>query len=453
MFREYLRAIRLEFSYIKESKVNLLFYFLLPALLIFIFGYLTQKKIAWLSGDVTYFDFYSPLILPTIILFIATQMSILRFVGERSPYGTLDRDLIAIPRIQMYLGKFTAFSGIAMLQCLVVWFITVYLFNVRHEGSTYLSLIFLILTAFFGIALGFFISVFAKSKEQAVQLVPFSILVLFILDIIVTMQSVNVFSSHIFQKLVFNLPLILATSSLTKVMAYEHTIVEVFRPIVIYLIWILMLILFGVVKFMFELRVEKKSVLMPIVKYAAVIIGLIFLVLATYPLVKPGWDRFSIDGFGLDEVSDQFNTYPYITDAMPMVSFIKKHMEIDVRNGKEYAWNIQGQKTEAIALVLEVKDKEELGRLSGREGSALEMEEIDGEQVYTYPIDVTGIDAMVYIWDEDKYLFVLAGPMDLGKNVARKAISNYPNPPTPSKFVPKKEDVNFIKEFIGTMGM
>jgi|SRR3989338_3636686 len=175
------KALKLEFNDMKERKISLLFYLLVPAIIIWIYYISATMTINWgdyASLNLKLYDLFASDVFSIIIIFITTQLMVLRIVGERAPYGTLDRELIAISRIGMYFGKLFANLIFVLLQVIIIYIFGFIIFPARNYGSPIPILLFLFLIALFGLISGLTISIFSKNKEQAIQLIPFFVLIL-----------------------------------------------------------------------------------------------------------------------------------------------------------------------------------------------------------------------------------------------------------------------------------
>ncbi len=451
MISNFYRAFKLEFNFIKENKINFILLFLIPILITYLFAKFSQQNIAWLQGGITYFDFYSPYIIPTIILFISIQLAILRIVGERAPYGTLDRDLLAIPRTSMYLGKFFANGLIVIIQCLLIFFIIKYLFDVRLFGNGYLVLLGLILLALFGLSIGLLFSVLTRTKEQAIQLVPFTILIFFVLSGIIIKPEAM---SPIFKSISSNLPLTITTEILNKVMVYGHTLQNLLSSFIKLILWTFFIIVLGLIKFNLESKKTEKSRFGIVAKYTGTIAIIIILIFLIKPLFKSNWERMDVNNFKVDSIVDQFGTYPYITDTSKLLPIIQNHINIPIKDAKEYVWNIQGQQLEAITIIAEAKNNESLSNFKS-EGTPLETKNINNEEIYqyTYKLKLANREQniIIYIWDEDKFIFIVGGLEEFNDNIAKNIIKKYPSTPTKNKIKPSKEQINnliSLKEII-----
>jgi ABC-type multidrug transport system permease subunit len=249
------KAFRLEMEHVFSSKVKALSHFIIPIAIVAVLAEAGTQQCRWCYFDdatntYSYFDFYSSLIFSTAMLFIATQLTVLRIVGERAPYGTLDRDLLAISRTEMYLGKFLAALTVVAVQSSLI-IIVGKRYGMILEGSTFDFFIVLFLLSAVGLALGMLFSVFSKSKEQAVQLVPFAVLVFLTLsgDLIPDSDMPPVFAF-----LAQNSPVTLANVALREIMLLGSGISEESGNVIRLTIWVVGLLLAGVLKFRFEKR-------------------------------------------------------------------------------------------------------------------------------------------------------------------------------------------------------
>ncbi|MEE9192882.1 MAG: ABC transporter permease, partial [Candidatus Aerophobetes bacterium] len=122
-------------------------------------------------------------------------------------------------------------------------------YNMTMKGSLYVFLLLLFMLSLVGLLLGLLFSVFTKTKEQAVQLVPFVVLILLVLsgDLIPVIDMPSILG-----QIATNSPITLANESLRKVMLEGKTLQDVFAQIIKLLIWILGLLIIGIIKFTTE---------------------------------------------------------------------------------------------------------------------------------------------------------------------------------------------------------
>ncbi len=132
---------------------------------------LTLLKYA-LQGDPTTFQHVGgPLVgmFPFITMFVVTSITMLR---ERTS-GTLER-LMTLPlaKLDLLIGYGLAFALVATVQALVTSGIAFGLLGVEVAGSTVLVMALAVGNALLGMALGLFVSAFARTEFQAVQFMP-----------------------------------------------------------------------------------------------------------------------------------------------------------------------------------------------------------------------------------------------------------------------------------------
>jgi len=252
MFKGLTKAIRLEFNDMKERKVSLLFYLLVPSIIIYIYFISTQSIITWgnyASLNIRIYDFMASDVFSIIILFVTSQLMVLRIVGERAPYGTLDRELIAISRSGMFLGKLITNLIFVILQVILIYIFGFVIFPAKNYSGPIPILVFMLLMAIFGLVSSLAISVFSKNKEQAIQLVPFLVLVLLLFGGILI--PLDQFPSKI-RPLASNSPLALGASSLKTLSLDGVGFEDVQLNMIKMITWIIIIVLLGLLKFRFE---------------------------------------------------------------------------------------------------------------------------------------------------------------------------------------------------------
>jgi ABC-2 type transport system permease protein len=106
---------------------------------------------------------------PCITMFLVTSITMLR---ERTT-GTLER-LMTMPlaKLDLLLGYGIAFAVVATVQALLTSAVAFELLDLRVAGSTALVMALAVLNALLGMALGLFVSAFARTEFQAVQFMP-----------------------------------------------------------------------------------------------------------------------------------------------------------------------------------------------------------------------------------------------------------------------------------------
>src|SRR3989344_2224491 len=214
--KSFTKSINLELNYLKERWLSTSLFILASALIIILFSKVAEIDVGWggfAQLHYTYYDLLAPTIFPLIILFVTVQLMILRIVGERAPYGTLDRELVAISRTGMYFGKLLANLVFVFMQVILMYITGFILFPAKNYGSSATIFLFLILIALFGLVFGLMISIFSKNREQAIQLVPFFILILIALSGIFAFDNAQSVKS-----LADKMPLALSINGLNNIM-------------------------------------------------------------------------------------------------------------------------------------------------------------------------------------------------------------------------------------------
>ena len=121
--------------------------------------------------DGTTFNQLAPMILgifPLLMMFLVTSIATLR---ERTS-GTLDRLMtMPISKLDLLFGYAIAFLVVGMAQAGLASFVTLGLLGVTVLGGAWPVIIAAMAAAFLGTALGLFVSAFATSEFQAVELV------------------------------------------------------------------------------------------------------------------------------------------------------------------------------------------------------------------------------------------------------------------------------------------
>lgn len=106
---------------------------------------------------------------PFITMFLVTSVAMLR---ERTS-GTLER-LLTTPlgRLDLLLGYALAFGAVAIAQTVIASTVSLALLGLTLAASPALVVLLAVLDALVGMALGLFLSAFARSEFQAVQFLP-----------------------------------------------------------------------------------------------------------------------------------------------------------------------------------------------------------------------------------------------------------------------------------------
>ena len=132
---------------------------------------LTLLKYAFEHEPAAFQKIGGPLIglFPFITMFLVTSITMLR---ERTT-GTLER-LMTMPlgKLDLLVGYGIAFAAVGTVQALITGAVGFGLLGLHVAGSTALVLVLAVGNAILGMALGLFVSAFARSEFQAVQFMP-----------------------------------------------------------------------------------------------------------------------------------------------------------------------------------------------------------------------------------------------------------------------------------------
>lgn len=128
--------------------------------------------ISWMFSGTRVLDQFGPLLLglfPLVVMFLVTSVATLR---ERTS-GTLER-LMATPigKGDVIAGYAIAFALLAVVQAVVLTFVTVGLLGMNVRGSLWVVMLVAVLDAILGATLGLAASALARTEFQAVQMMP-----------------------------------------------------------------------------------------------------------------------------------------------------------------------------------------------------------------------------------------------------------------------------------------
>jgi ABC-2 type transport system permease protein len=143
--------------------------------LILVVPIVLMTLLAWILPDRAFQAWAPPLlgVFPMLVMFLVTSVATLR---ERTS-GTLER-LLSMPigKGDFVFGYALAFSGLAVVQALLVGAVSFTLLGLSVAGSAWLVLLVAVLDGLIGTALGLFVSAFAQTEFQAVQFMPVALL-------------------------------------------------------------------------------------------------------------------------------------------------------------------------------------------------------------------------------------------------------------------------------------
>lgn len=151
-------------SQLRHDRRTVALMLLVPTLLVVLMRYVFDSEQA--------FNRIAPALLgifPFVIMFLITSIATLR---ERTT-GTLER-LMTLPtgKADLLFGYALAFGVLAVLQVTLVAIITLTWLGLDIAGSVAMLLLVAVLDALLGMALGLFVSAFARTEFQAIQFMP-----------------------------------------------------------------------------------------------------------------------------------------------------------------------------------------------------------------------------------------------------------------------------------------
>jgi ABC-2 type transport system permease protein len=150
---------------LRRDPRTLVMLFVIPAVLLTLFKYIFYDQ------PETFARVGAPMIglFPLIIMFLITSIAMLR---ERST-GTLER-LMSLPlgKLDLLLGYALAFALLAAVQGAITGLVGFGALDVHANGPSWAVVTLAIANAMLGMALGLFLSAFAKTEFQAVQFLP-----------------------------------------------------------------------------------------------------------------------------------------------------------------------------------------------------------------------------------------------------------------------------------------
>jgi len=134
------------------------------------------------AKDARFIDSFVPGIMAFAVTLFTTLLTLLAFVGERTT-GTLDRLRVTpATEAEIVLGYEIAFGVIAAVQATLLLAVAILLYHVLVVGPVLVAALLVILTAIDAQAIGILISAAAQREGQAVQMIPFIILPVFLLS-------------------------------------------------------------------------------------------------------------------------------------------------------------------------------------------------------------------------------------------------------------------------------
>jgi len=182
----------------------------------YIFGY-----------DLEMIDTIGPAVLGLVIFFFAFIVSAISFLREKT-LGTLEKFMVSpLSRMEIISGYILGFSLMAILQSATTLLIVVFVFGVPMRGSPITAFAVILLLGAGALALGSFVSNFARSEFQVVQFIPIVIIPQIVLcGVFWPVQSVPEF----LRPISYVLPLTYASDALREIMLKGAGLADILYP-------------------------------------------------------------------------------------------------------------------------------------------------------------------------------------------------------------------------------
>ena len=164
-------------------------------------------------------------VFPFIIMFLITSITTLR---ERNG-GTMERLMTTrIGKFDIILGYGLAFGIFGAIQSLITSSVAIYLLSMDVTGPQWFVVVVALLDTLLGVALGLFVSAFARTEFQAVQFMPALILPqVLICGLFVPLDKLP----DVLETIAYFLPLTYAVDALNLVTIHESITSEMWRDV------------------------------------------------------------------------------------------------------------------------------------------------------------------------------------------------------------------------------
>jgi ABC-2 type transport system permease protein len=175
----------------------------------------------YIYGDenLSYFDTLSPILIGFFVFFFVFLISGISLLKERTS-KTLEK-LLATPikRGEIVFGYLLGYGVFAIIQTIVVVFFSIYVLNIRIEGSILLVLLTNIMIAFVALSLGILLSTFANSEFQMMQFIPVIVVPQIFFTGLIPVENM----ANWLQNIAHLMPLYYGAQALQGIMIKEYT--------------------------------------------------------------------------------------------------------------------------------------------------------------------------------------------------------------------------------------
>ncbi len=176
---------------------------------------------------------------------------------------------------------------------------------------------------------------------------------------------------------------------------------------------------------------KKHSLIIPIIIF--ILFSIIFFVLAN----KPSWDNMTIKDFKITSFRDSWENYPFPAEQVnpTLISNAIPELTNKIDNTELYKWK-SGDNTYAFIYAIQLKNSLPP---SSQNNVLLNKEYVNNEETYTQIIPVTydgqTENMKLYLFDENKFIFVVGGFWSFPESLVEKIVDKYPTKPTESKIM------------------
>ncbi|HUM81934.1 MAG TPA: ABC transporter permease, partial [Methanothrix sp.] len=188
-------------------------------------GHITRRYI--FGYDLEMIDTIGPAVLGLVIFFFAFIVAAISFLREKT-LGTLEKFMVSpLSRGEIISGYILGFSMVAILQSATTLLIVVFAFGVPMRGSPIIAFAVILMLGAGALALGSFVSNFARSEFQVVQFIPVVIIPQIVLcGVFWPVQSVPEF----LRPISYVLPLTYASDALREIMLKGAGLADILYP-------------------------------------------------------------------------------------------------------------------------------------------------------------------------------------------------------------------------------
>ncbi|MBA3064221.1 hypothetical protein FP803_02175 [Candidatus Woesearchaeota archaeon] len=223
-----------------------------------------------------------------------------------------------------------------------------------------------------------------------------------------------------------------------------------FNVFVLFL-WIIVILLFGWIKFLLEGKGDKRKIIKSMM-IGGLLILILILIFSFSFIPKLTWSDMEIRDFKANLIKDDWGNYPAASDNLEIYLITNSIPEIKnkIDQSEKYIWK-DNDNPYAFILISKLNDKRDMENIKGR-GTKIEKKYISDEEIYFYnnPVEYEGNieNLKIYIWEEDKFFFVVGGFWNIPEGLIKKLIKKYAENPTSSVIEPTR---NMLENQIKTL--